>query len=43
MAPACLYALPTKSGHAPDQSVDGVPEDLLPDLGQGITELLDSL
>ncbi|KAJ8358599.1 hypothetical protein SKAU_G00151240 [Synaphobranchus kaupii] len=43
MAPACLYALPTMSGHAPDESADGVLGDLLPDLDQGISELLDSL
>ena len=43
MAPACLYALPTTSGHATDDSADGVLGDLLPDLDQGISELLDSL
>ncbi|KAJ8342163.1 hypothetical protein SKAU_G00320910 [Synaphobranchus kaupii] len=31
------------SGHAPDESADGVLGDLLPDLDQGINELLDSL
>ena len=31
----------TMSGHAPDESVNGVLGDLLPDLDQGITELLD--
>ena len=34
---------PTTSGHAPDESGDGVLGDLLPDLDQGITELLGSL
>ncbi|KAJ8359464.1 hypothetical protein SKAU_G00159890 [Synaphobranchus kaupii] len=29
------------SGHAPDELVDGVLGDLLPDLDQGISELLD--
>ena len=43
MAPVCLYALPTTSGHAPDESADGVMGDLFPDLDQGISELLDSL
>ena len=43
MASTCLYALHTKSGHAPDESADDVLGDLLPDLDQGITELLDSL
>uniref|UniRef100_A0AAY5KR03 RING-type E3 ubiquitin transferase n=1 Tax=Esox lucius TaxID=8010 RepID=A0AAY5KR03_ESOLU len=33
----CLYALPTKSGHAPDKRPDGVLGDLLPDLIQGIS------
>ena len=42
MAPMCLYELPTKSGHAPDEMTDEVL-DLLPDLDQGISELLDSL
>ncbi|KAJ8345370.1 hypothetical protein SKAU_G00295630 [Synaphobranchus kaupii] len=43
MAPTCLYVLPTMSGHAPDETADGVLGDLLPDLDQGISELLDSL
>ena len=43
MAPTCLYALPTTSGHALDETADGVLGDLLPDLDQGISELLDSL
>ena len=43
MAPTCLYALLTTSGHAPDEIVDGVLGYLLPDLDQGISELLDSL
>lgn len=43
MTPVCLYALLTTSGHAPDKSADGVLGDFLPDLGQGISELLDSL
>ena len=34
-----LYALQTMSGHAPDESADGVLVDLLP----GISKLLDSL
>ncbi|KAJ8374091.1 hypothetical protein SKAU_G00046710 [Synaphobranchus kaupii] len=40
MAPACLYGLLTMSGHAPDESADGVLGDLLPDLDQGISEEL---
>ncbi|CAB1458854.1 unnamed protein product [Pleuronectes platessa] len=32
MASACPYALPTTSGPAPDELVDGVLGDLLPDL-----------
>ena len=43
MAPACLYALLTASGHAPDEPADSVLQDLLPDLDQGISEPLDSL
>ncbi|CAB1444405.1 unnamed protein product [Pleuronectes platessa] len=43
MASTCLYAPPTTSGHAPDESADGVLGDLLPDLDQGVSELLDSL
>ena len=39
--PKCLYALPTMSGHAPDGTVDDVLGDLLPDLDQGISELLE--
>ena len=31
------------SGHAPEECPDGVLEDLLPDLDQGISELLHSL
>ncbi|TWW77307.1 hypothetical protein D4764_12G0006970 [Takifugu flavidus] len=31
------------SGHAPNEKTNGVLGDLLPDLDQGITELLDSL
>lgn len=42
-APACLYALPTTSGHATDEAADGVLGELLPDLDQGISELLESL
>lgn len=38
-----LYALPITSKHSPDEMMDGVLEDLLPDLDQGIDELLDSL
>ena len=41
MARTCLYALPTTSGHAPDETVDGVLGDLLPDLDQGISEVLE--
>ena len=33
----------TTSGHAPNESVDGGRGDLLPDLNQGITDLMDSL
>ena len=36
MASTCLYALPTTSGHAPDETTDGLLRDLLPDLDQGI-------
>ncbi len=43
MAPMCLYALRTTSRRDPDELVDGVLEDLLPDLDQDISELLDSL
>ena len=43
MAHACLYALTTMSGHAPDDSADGVLGELLPDLDMDISELLDSL
>ncbi len=39
----CLNTLRTKSRHAPDEMVDGVLGDLLPDLDQDISELLDSL
>lgn len=40
-----MYALLTTSGHAPapDETLDGVKGDLLPDLDQDISELLDSL
>ena len=41
--PACLNALSKMSGRAPPESMDGVQGDLLPDLDQGISELLDSL
>lgn len=43
MVPKCLYALLTTSGHALDEMADGVLGHLLPDLDQGISELLDSL
>ena len=43
VASTCLYALPTTSGHAPDETTDGLLRDLLPDLDQGIGQLLDSL
>ncbi len=43
MAPTCLYALPTASGHAPDEMEDGVLGNLLPDLEKSISMLLDSL
>ena len=43
MAISCLYALLTTSGHAPEESAVGVLGDLLLDLDQGISELLDSL
>ncbi len=39
----CLYALLTTSRHALDEMADGVLGDLLPDLDQGISELLNSL
>lgn len=35
-----LNALPTTSGHTPDDLADGVLEDLLPDLHQGINEIV---
>ncbi len=43
MAPTCLYACLTMSGHAPNETTDGVLGYFLTDLDQGITELLDSL
>ena len=43
MASTCLFALPTTSGHAPDETTDVLLRDLLPDLDQGISQLLDSL
>ena len=43
VASTCLYALPTMSGHAPDETTDVLLRDLLPDLDQGISQLLDSL
>ena len=43
MTPMCLNALQTTTGHAPDEMVDGVLRDLLPDLDQGSCELLDRL
>ena len=39
----CLYALKTTSGLSPDKSVNSVLQDRLPNLDQGIRELLDSL
>lgn len=38
-----MYACLTIPEHAPNEMTDGVLGDLLPDLGQSITELLDSL
>ena len=43
MAPTCLYACLTTMGHATNEMTDGVLGYFLPDLDQGITELLDSL
>ena len=43
VASTCLYALPTTSGHAPEEMTDVLLRDLLPDLDQGISQLLDSL
>ncbi|XP_016321016.1 flotillin-2-like [Sinocyclocheilus anshuiensis] len=43
MSSMCLYACLTTSGHAPNETTDGVLGCFLPDLDQGITELLDSL
>ncbi len=43
MAPMCLYACLTTLGHTPNETADGVQGYFLPDLDQGITELLDSL
>lgn len=42
MTPACLYALPTTSGQAPDESVGGVLGELFLDLDQDISEFLNS-
>ena len=43
VASTCLYAVPITSGHAPDEMTDVLLRDLLPDLDQGITQLLVSL
>ena len=43
MAPKCLYAYLTISGHAPNETTDGVLGYFLPDLDQSITELLNRL
>ena len=43
VASTCLYALPTTPGHAPDETTDALLGDLLPDLDQSISQLLDSL
>lgn len=40
---SCLWPPPILSGRAPDESADGVLGDFLPELDQGISELLDSL
>ena len=37
------YDLPTTPGHAPDEVVDSLLRDLLPDLDYSIRQLLDSL
>ncbi len=42
MAPICLYACLTTSGHAPNETTADVLGYFLPDLDQGITELLQS-
>ena len=39
----CLYDLPTMPGHAPDEAADVLLLDLLPDLDESISQLLDSL
>lgn len=39
-APHMLYACLTVSGHVPDETTDGILGDLLPELDQGISELL---
>lgn len=39
----CLYALPTMSKHAPDETAYSVLGDILQDLDYSISELLDSL
>ncbi len=43
MDPMCLYAPLTISRHVPDEMANGVLWDLLSDMNQGITELLDNL
>ena len=43
MASMCLYALPAMPGHAPDEMTDALLGDLLQDLDQSISQLLDSL
>ncbi len=41
--PMCLYACLTTTGYAPNEMTDGVLGYFLPDLDQGIIELLDRL
>ena len=43
VAPTSLYACVTKSRHAPNETTDGALCDFLPDLCEGIPELLYSL
>lgn len=43
LASTGLYALPTTSGHDPDGMNDARLGDLLPQLGEGISQLMNSL
>lgn len=43
LASTGLYALPTTSGHDPDGMSDALLGDLLPQLGEGLSQLMNSL